>query len=361
MKNRKEYSDMKRSIAGFILAVMPVLCAGACYGATPSGGELKSITDMCGNRIVTPLIPKRVVSLHCVTPDRIITVGRADSLVLMDKQSPWAYKLFPELRNVRTDRTGKLEQMREVKPDLIMYTTGMFKGKGDELRAAGFNAACAFSADRRPRSVDDFVADFKRQIRFFGELMGPDARVRAERYCAYFDRKIKAIRAITSKLDAKERPSVYYGWKGGKAFSSQGFGSTMHWNTEIAGGTYLPMAQDDNFAKLDRKLALSWDPDLILVSRGNVLVDDLKNDPDWATKKAVRNGNVYATPVGIYSWDNAGGETVLMIIQLAKLLHPELFRDWDMKREMREFYAQVYGKKITDQDAQRILDNLPPL
>lgn len=348
---------MKRIIPRLKLVLLLALLA---QGGDVWAGELKTVTDMCGNRVELPDIPKRIASLHCVSPDRIITVGKADALVLMDKQSPWAYRLFPELRAVRTDRTGKIEQMRELKPDLIMYTTGMFKGKGNELRTAGFNAACAFSPDNRPRTAEEFIVDFKKQIRFFGELLGPDARIRAERYCSYFDKKINAIRAITSKLDEKDRPSVYYGWKGGKAFSSQGFGSTMHWNVEIAGGNYLAKAQDDNFAALDRKLALSWDPDFILVSRGNVTIDGIKNDPDWAPKKAVKSGKVYATPVGIYSWDNAGSETLLLIIQLSKLLHPGLFRDWDMKKEMKEFYAEVYGKTITDGDAERILNNLPP-
>jgi len=32
-----------------------------------------------------------------------------------------------------------------------------------------------------------------------------------------------------------------------------------------------------------------------------------------------------------------------------------------MKKEMREFYAEVYGKTVTDTDAERILHNLPPL
>ncbi len=35
--------------------------------------------------------------------------------------------------------------------------------------------------------------------------------------------------------------------------------------------------------------------------------------------------------------------------------------NWDMKKEMQEFYAEVYGKTVTDTDAERILRNLPPL
>lgn len=55
------------------------------------------------------------------------------------------------------------------------------------------------------------------------------------------------------------------------------------------------------------------------------------------------------------------GETVPFIIYLAKILHPDLFRDWDLKKEMQAFYSEVYGKTVTGSEAERILLDLPPL
>jgi hypothetical protein len=46
---------------------------------------------------------------------------------------------------------------------------------------------------------------------------------------------------------------------------------------------------------------------------------------------------------------------------MAITLHPDLFRKWDMVKEMKAFYCEVYGKKITDGDAERILKSLPPM
>jgi len=353
---------MKRKCALFMVVLAVTVFFGTAPGITRLyAGEYKTITDMCGNNVEVPVNPKRIASMHCVSSERIYILGKGDLLCVMGKQSPWAYRFFPEIRNIPTEGNGKKEMMRELKPDLILYTTGMYKGKGEEFKAAGFRTACAFTADKRAKSVDDFVADFKRQMRFYGELLGPDAKARADRYCSYFDRKINAILAITSKIDKKDRPTVYYGWKGGKMLSTQGMASTMHWDTEIAGGNYLPMMKDDNFPELDKQQVLSWDPDIILISRGNVTIDSVKKDPDWTSKKAVKNGKVFSTPEGIYSWDNASGETVLFIIYLAKIFHPDLFRDWDMKKEMQAFYSEVYGKTVTDTDAERILLNLPPL
>ncbi len=347
----------------FLLALVltaAALFAASLQGAPAYAAEYKTMTDMCGNTVEVPVNPQRIASMHCVSCERVYILGAGSRLCLMGKQSPWAYKLYPEIRNVETRRTGKVSQLRTLNVDLVLYTTGMFKGKGEEFRKAGLKTACSFTADKRPRTVEGFITGFKKQMRFYGQILGPDAKARADRYCRYFDDRVGRILSITSRIDRKDRPSVYYGWKGGEMLASQGEGSTMHWNTEIAGGNYLPRARDDNFADLDRKQVLSWDPDVVLISRANVTIDTVKEDPAWATGKAVRNGRVYYTPEGIYSWDNASGETVLLIIYLAKIFHPDLFKDWDMIKEMKTFYSEIYGKTITDEDARRILQCLPP-
>jgi len=46
---------------------------------------------------------------------------------------------------------------------------------------------------------------------------------------------------------------------------------------------------------------------------------------------------------------------------MAKIFHPELFKDWDMIEEMKKFYGEIYGRKITDRDAERILKHLGPV
>jgi len=77
--------------------------------------------------------------------------------------------------------------------------------------------------------------------------------------------------------------------------------------------------------------------------------------------KAVKNGKVYRLPRGIYTWDHASGEGVLLMIHMARIFHPDLFKDWDMIKEMKTFYSEIYGKTIKDQDAERILQCLPPV
>lgn len=360
---------MKPVSATLSLALMLVLAHGTCHRAGAHAAGYRIITDMDDRKIEVPVNPKRIVCMHGVSSERIMILGKGSSMTLMaTTPSPWAYRLFPEMKQVRTVAlpvTPNLEDMVKEKVDLLLYSPIPVETR--KYRAVGIRTACGFSAGKRPRTIPGFVENFKRQVRFFGELLGPEARLRADRYCRYFDRKVGQILARTSKIARKDRPTVYYGGRvaigggGASLLATQGNGSVLHWNVEVAGGNYLPRAIDQNFAEVNRELLLTWNPDLILVSGWKNSADEVRKNRQWAGLKAVRSGNVHVIPQGVFAWEYASGESVLLMIHLAKILHPDLFRDWDMKQEMREFYSQVYGKRITDRDAERILRNLPPV
>lgn len=320
--------------------------------------DYKIITDMCDNKVEVPVNPKRIACMHCVSPEKIMTLGKGDSICLMAEQSPWAYKLFPEIKNARSNKGVTPEQMLDMKIDFVLYTPGMTKE--EPYRSAGLTTVCAFSAEKRPMNLDEFMENFKRQIDLFGDLLGPDAKARADRYNQYFDKKVKQILSITSKIEKTDRPSVYYGGLHGSMLGSQGKGSVMHWNTEVSGGNFLPQALNDNHATATMPQVLSWDPDIILLSGYVDSIDVIKKNPEWSSMRAVRNGRVYRLPRGVHTWDHASNESVLLMIYLAKRFHPDLFKDWDMIQEMKTFYSEIYGKTITDDDAERILQNLPP-
>ena len=347
-----------------ILLLMLTTLLFASFGLGPPvrAADYKTITDMDDRRIEVPAIPKRIACMHGVSSDRIVMLGKGNCLVLTMKPSPWAQRLYPEIRNVETVQppfTGNVEKLLRLKVDLVLYSP--FPGEAEKYEAAGIKTACGFSARKRPRTINEFSDDFKRQVSFFGDLLGPDAKTRADKYCQYFDGKINRILAITSKVEKKDRPTVYYGGRGGDPLASQGKASFMHWITEVSGGIFLPQALDNNFTEVNMEQVLSWDPDIILVSGWGNAAENVKKDPHWASMRAVKDGKLYVIPNGVFMWDIASGESVLLAIYLAKKFHPDLFRDWDMVGEMKSFYSEVYGKTITNEDAERILRCLPPM
>lgn len=360
---------MKRRIFFSVIAVIFLLfiiyllfCGSKLYNNSPDSGDYKTITDMDDRRIEVPVDPRRIACMHGVSSERIVILGKGDRLVLSMKASPWMLKLFPEVKSsgtVAAPFTGNVERMLNLKVDLVLYSP--YPGEAEKYRSAGLKTACGFSAQKRPRTIEEYSANFKRQINFFGELLGTDAEVRAHRYCKYFDEKISQIRAITSKVDRKNRPSVYYGGRAGNPLSSQGKASVMHWNTEVAGGNLLTRTMDNNFVEVNMEQIYAWDPDIILLSGFCSSTDIVKNNPSWASLRAVRNGRIYLIPEGVFAWDHASGESVLLMIYMAKIFYPDQFKDWNMINEMKTFYSEIYDKKITDNDAERILTHLNPM
>lgn len=348
-----------RKILSLLLAAF--LWAFCAPGSSVSAADYRVITDMDDNKIEVPANPNRIACMHGVSSDRIVMLGKGGSLVLSMKPSAWAYKLYPEIRKVQTVEppfTGNIEKMLKLKVDLVLYSP--FPGEAEKYKAAGIKTACGFSPQKRPRTIADFMDNFKRQVMFFGDLLGPEAKARAEKYCRYFDKKINRILAITSKISTKDRPTVYYGGRAGNLLSSQGKASVMHWLTEVAGGNFLPQAYDSNFTDVNMEKVFSWDPDVVLISGWGNTVEGVKKNPNWVSMRAVKNGKFYLIPNGIFAWDHASGESVLLAVYMAKIFHPHPFKDWDMIAEMKSFYSEVYGKTITDKDAERILKCLPP-
>jgi iron complex transport system substrate-binding protein len=351
---------MKNKIIPFAVSTALILLTGvAMYNGPLCAGEYKTINDMCNRKVDVPVNPERIACLHCVSPEKIMTLGKGDLISFMAEQSPWAYRLFPEIRNARTTKNVTPEQLLDMKIDFVLYTPGMTKE--EPYSAAGLKTVCSFSDKTRPMNLDEYMENFKAEVSLFGDLLGPEAKTRADRYNAYFDRKVNQILSVTSKIDRKDRPSVYYGGLRRSILNSQGVGSVMHWNVEVAGGNYLPQALDDNHAAATIGQVLAWEPDIIFLSGLCNSTDIVKKDPQWASLKAVKNSKVYHIPQGIYAWDHASNEGVLLMIYMAKIFHPELFKNWDMIKEMKAFYSEIYGRTITDQDAERILQHLPPL
>lgn len=346
----------------FAVIITLIVCGIMYHDRPQNSGKCRIITDMDDNLIEIPADPRRIACMHGVSSERIVMLGGGGRLVLSMQPSPWMLKIFPEVKNsgiVKAPFTGNVERMLDLKVDLVLYSP--FPGEVEKYRAAGIKTACGFSPQKRPRTIDEFSENFKRQVTFFGELLGPEHEARAEKYCRYFDDTVRRILAVTSKIKATDRPSVYYGGRNGNPLLGQGMASVMHWDTEVAGGNFITRSMDSNFTEVNMEQVYAWDPDIILLSAWSKSTDAVMDNPSWKSLKAVKTRRVYLIPEGVFSWDFASGESPLLMIWMAKIFYPEIFRDWNMAGEMRKFYFEIYGIKISETDAGRILAGLPPM
>lgn len=137
---------MKNLLLLLILTV--ALSSFQGIGLPAYAGDYRIITDMDDNQIEVPVNPKRIACMHGVSSDRIVMLGKGDCLALMMKPFPWAYRLYPELKNVETAQppfTGDVERLLNLKVDLVLYSPSLVKQRSTGLRESKRRA------DSRPK------------------------------------------------------------------------------------------------------------------------------------------------------------------------------------------------------------------
>ena len=94
--------------------------------------------------------------------------------------------------------------------------------------------------------------------------------------------------------------------------------------------------------ELTAEQLFDWDPDIILVdNHGNrpdlVIKSMKKQNSKWSTLKAVKNDELHRIPAGVFFIDK-GSTTTLLVLWMAKTIHPELFEDLDLVEEIKYYF-----------------------
>ena len=141
-----------------------------------------------------------------------------------------------------------------------------------------------------------------------------------------------------------------------------GSGYANFW-VEWAGGKNPAKELTGEQVNVNMEQIYQWNPEILFIGNFTELqpsdfVENKLDGQDWSVVEAVKNQEVYKVPIGGYRWDPPGIETPLMAKWVAKILHPELFADMDMRTEITEFYKEIYDFEITDEILDEILEDV---
>jgi iron complex transport system substrate-binding protein len=358
--NGKDKMKMKRFIHIFFISSF-LLCVQDYFITPLYAKEHKTVTDMEGNKIEVPTKPGRIACLYHPAYDKILMLSSVSRIAIIPGDAtPWAYKYYPLLKRIQTYKSETIpdvERLLDLKIDLVFYPKG--KVNISKVIEAGIPAVSPFDNNVTPTDIYEYMSEFKRQMLFFGDILGEDEKERAERYCRYLDEINSKIMAITSKIPEADKPKVYYG-KVTDLYSTQGNNTIMKWYTELSGGIYLPKEIKKYFAEVNREQIIAWDPDIILLGMNGAFGTE-KDDTNLKTFRAYKSAKIYNIPAGMFYWDMTSCETALLPLYLGKKFHPDLFKDWDLIKEMKRFYSEIYEIDMTDSDADRISKGMSPL
>ena len=324
----------------FLFALVAAILAGPVASAAPI-----TLVDRNDRTVTLPAPAKRVVSLMKETTTVMLTMGMADRLVGVDRQS--AEDLINrtvwfdahDVPAVGETKEPNIELIVSLQPDLIL-TWG---GYGTELansiqERTGVPVMCLHTLTK----FDGMRSNYRLTAEALGAPEAADAPL------GYMDEVIGRITAVTKAIPQAERPRVHLlfwsFWNGVSRIP------IYYDPVEAAGGINIAAGQTANVygysVKVPVEQVVVWNPDFILIhgapKTSRVKVEQILQDPRMADVNAVVKKQVYYT-LGMQSgWHMPRNLTEMLY--MAKLFHADKFKDLDPVAEGNAIYERLYGK-----------------
>ena len=290
-------------------------------------------------------------------------VGWRDDLPKADPESYAAYLAkYPEIAKLPTfggmkEGTFDIEQAVALKPDVILMnvdakTATEEAGYIEKLAKVGIPLVYV---DFREKPMENTEPS----MRVMGTLMGKEKL--AEDFIAF---RAEAIRKVTDVLEKNNpaKPVVFMERAGGysddccMSFGNENFGRMV----ELAGG--INMAKDiipGTFGTVNPEQIIASNPDQVIITGGmwegyvpggdwvgvgygadtaeaRRKLENLTKRPAFTGIKAVKDGNIHAIWHQFYN----NPYQFVAIQQIAKWLHPDLFKDLDPEVTFKDLHAR---------------------
>lgn len=344
-----------RSDGGRRLIDRRTLVAGlsAALIAPPAGSAATAVADAAGRAVpvpaklsrVFPAGPPAAILLYTLAPDMLIGWPRAN------RPEECAYML-PEIctrpevgRITGRGNTANLETVLVLKPDLILdvgSTSATFVSLADRVQ----------EQTQIPYALlDGRFGAIATTYRTLGELIGRAGD--AEQHARYAEDALKTILSRIAPIVASERTRVYYA-RGPKGLAT-GLGGSINVETieliarNVAGET------QGGLANVSIEQILVWNPEVI-VTIDQEFAATVRNDPSWASIRAVRDNRVHLSPKMPFGWvDFPPSVNRLMgLWWLAKILYPERFPE-DLRVLTQDFHSRFYHVTPTTAQIDHVL------
>lgn len=307
----------------------------AQIAAIIAGNETElTIQDMAGRAVTVPRPIKRVVSAAGLDSTRVLVyLNEEDKIVGLGSYSTtWSPINYaaPGLANVTVVGSTELniEQIAMLKPDVIFVGT---RSKPDEIQKkthiptvgvlSGIDSCLAFG-----------------MVRTIGWVMGREDR--AEELVSYADKKLYEVTNITSKIPEDEKPRVY-----SCSGLHEGVTTALSYKLviEAAGGIDVaPELANYSKTQISKEKIIDWNPDVIIVHNGDPKkIEAVLSDPVLQNVNAVKNKSIYPVKIGL-GGKGILAQSVTQVFYLAKLFHPDEFKDLDVEKEGNEILKIFY-------------------
>lgn len=370
-------SKKKTSLKLLVLALalsMAMMSLASCgkkadeSSESSAAGDTITITDHADKEVTVPANIEKIAVCDIFPLPSVLAVffDSADKIVGMPEASMTAAQngllgqLYPGILNAETGYIDgsnvNMEELAKLEPDVVFYSASSPE-LGEQLANAGFNAV-AISVNKWDY---DCIETLNNWIALLSQMF-PDsdkAEIVKQKSNEIYDFVQERVKDIPDENRANAFFLFQYSDTTLLTSGKQFFG--QWWADAIGAKNVATELTQDNSVPVNMEQVYTWNPDLIFMTNFNTYYpDDLYNNTvegyDWSPVAAVQNKNVYKMPLGMYRSYTPGVDCPVTLLWMAKTAYPAQFQDVDVIQEAKDYYKEVFGIELTDDQAKSIFE-----
>lgn len=326
--------NLKRIFPALVMATAALM--GGSLRAAPAHNEI---------RVATPWPAQNTIIAMLGYGDNIVGTSKVAQQIPLFSQSLPQIKSVPVV-SMNSGRELDPEQIISLRARLLFIPSGTKIPRQEVLEQAGVRVL-AFEANS--------MQALTRRVQQTAEALGPDARLKAQRYQRYFDRNMALVRARLQAVSPDKRITVYHSM--GSPLTTTGRPSLNQDWMDLAGAINVAegwFSGQKRSGEVALEQLVAANP-AVIVSMNKRDADEIISSPQWASIDAVIHRRVYVNPKGMFWWCRETSEEALQFLWLAKTLYPERFSDVNMQKETRDFYQTFFGLTLSDAQIDDVL------
>ena len=314
------------------------------------------IVDSHGEKVQIPDEITLASPLHHTSLQISLMLGNKDKIAFnspLVMPTPLLERVFPEIRlnpNISGLLANSVESIIASKPQVAFgpkMSIFFDENAKKQLEAAGIAVV----------SIHKFLQNLeqiKGQVRIIAEIFGGQSIKKAQEWLEFTDNNVKFVSQRVAGIKNKKRV-LHLNARAG-AYTAMGDNFVGAEFIRIAGGINVSTNLISKvWNAVNEEQIIIFNPDIILTNSSQSREDILKNEV-FKDLRAVKTGQIFIVPSGVFSWVPPNAEGTLRVVWLAKILYPELFADLNLEAKVREFYAKFYDYDLSEDELELILN-----
>jgi iron complex transport system substrate-binding protein len=297
------------------LTLLLTLTLAACGGASTSSGKL-IFTDGLGREVKLDSPAQRIVSLAPSNTEILFALGAGSQVIGRDELSdyPEGVKTVPSVGGSMSDFSE--EAILALKPDLVLAS----ELNSPDLVASLEKLGLTVYSLGNPKTFEELY----KNLEIVAQLTGH------EKEAAELNKSLQArVTLVDEKImPLSSRPLVFFELDATDPLApwTAGPGTFIDQLVTRAGGINVGAKLTGDWAQISSENLVVANPQIILLGDAlyGITVESVKARPGWDVISAVKNDAIYPFNPDLAS--RPGPRLVDALEEMAKLLHPELFK-----------------------------------